>query len=121
MVETHKYWCCSARFSSSVDAFATVRCPRTDGEEAYIDDVISIIESDGVDFFLPVCSPASAVADARITEALLRGSGSKAVGLHFLPELTKILDDKHRFQELCKNELGESMRTQFWKFKKYIS
>ena len=104
MVETQKYWCCFSRFSSSVDSFSTVRCPRADGEDAYVEDVLDLIDAHDVDYFLPVCSPASAVADAKVVEAL---EGRRAKGLHFGTELTRTMDDKHKFQEFCANKLGE--------------
>lgn len=105
LVETEKFRFCGSRFSNCVDAFETVRCPRREGGEAYVEDLVRLFRQYAVDVFVPVSSPAAAVWDS---EAKTRAAAEKLTTkcLHFDPETTRLLDDKDAFAEFCRETLG---------------
>ncbi len=67
LVESAKYRCTGHRFSNAVDAFHTVPTPDSSG---YTAALVDIVRRERVDVYVPVCSPASSVADARAKAAL---------------------------------------------------
>merc|ERR1711968_203400 len=79
MVETDKYWLVGSRWSRAVTAFETVPCPRTDAR-GYVDGLRRVARKYDAKFFVPVASPAAAVADAS-AKPLLEGAGCRV--LHF--------------------------------------
>ncbi len=61
LVESAKYRWTGHRFSNAVDRFYTV--PKAQ-DPAYADALLDIVRREGVDVYVPVCSPASSVYDA---------------------------------------------------------
>lgn len=90
LVESGKYRLTGHRFSRSVDAFHTV--PDA-SDEAYADALLAIVEAEGVDAYVPVCSPASSLHDAR-AKALL---SKHCEVVHLDADVLEHLDDKFRF------------------------
>ena len=90
LVESATYRLTGHRFSRSVDAFHTVPDPRS---EEYADALLRIVELEDVDVYVPVCSPAASVHDAR-AKALL---SKHCEVLHLDPEVLDQLDDKYQF------------------------
>jgi hypothetical protein len=92
LVESAKYRWTGHRFSRAVDAFHTIPDP---GSDRYAAALLDIAEREGVDIYVPVCSPGSSVPDARAKELLL---GTCEV-LH--PDLDDVvmLDDKFAFNQ----------------------
>ena len=68
LVESPKYRLTGHRFSRSVDAFHTVPDP---GDEGYAAALLEIVEKEDVDVYVPVCSPAASLPDARAKELLV--------------------------------------------------
>ncbi len=101
LVESSKYWLTGHRFSRSVDAFHTVPDPHS---EDYADVLLTIVEQEGVDVYVPVCSPASSVYDAR-AKALL---SKQCEVIHLDPEVLELLDDKYEFARAAQS-LGLSV------------
>ncbi|MEO5709973.1 MAG: hypothetical protein ABIQ59_09125 [Nocardioidaceae bacterium] len=94
MVESAKYRLTGHRFSRAVDRFHTVPPP---GSTGYVDALISIVQKEGVDVFVPVCSPAASHHDAAAKAAL----SAYCEVLHLEPDMVRTLDDKHAFSELA--------------------
>jgi hypothetical protein len=102
MIETPKYWHVGARFSRSVAAFHVVPDPRLD-PEGYVAGLVRVARLENAEYFVPVSSPAAAISDAAAKEPLA------AVGcsaLHFDKPTCELLDNKHRFCEWARDELG---------------
>ena len=94
MVESAKYRWTGHRFSRAVAAFHTVPDSRSPGYAAALADVV---RAEGVDVYVPVCSPAASYHDAAAKPAL---EGLCEV-VHLDPEVVAALDDKHTFAELA--------------------
>ncbi len=62
LCETAKYRLTGHRFSRAVDAFHIVPGPE---EPGYAEALLDIVRREGVDVYVPVCSPAASVADAQ--------------------------------------------------------
>ncbi len=90
LVESHRYRLTGHRFSRAVDRFYTV--PRPDAA-GYVDALAEIVRAEGVDVYVPVCSPVSSQFDAQAKEAL----STSCEVLHFDPGTVRRLDDKHAF------------------------
>ena len=90
LVESAKYRLTGHRFSRSVDAFRTVPEP---GSAGYADALVEIARQEGVDVYVPVCSPASSLHDARAKAVL----SEYCEVLHLEPETVETLDDKFAF------------------------
>ena len=90
LVESAKYRLSGHRFSRGVDVFRTV--PDSSSED-YAEALLEIVEQEHVDVYVPVCSPASSVPDAR-AKSLLSG---RCEVLH--PDAADVerLDDKYQF------------------------
>ncbi|QIK68741.1 ATP-grasp enzyme [Nocardioides sp. HDW12B] len=69
MVETARYRWTGHRFSRAVDAFHVV--PDTSSPD-YADALLRVVKEEGVDVYVPVCSPAASLPDAE-AGALLSG------------------------------------------------
>lgn len=93
MVETEKYCYVGSRWSRAVTYFETVTCPRKSQDE-YMEGLVRIAKKYNADFFVPVSSPVASVPDSAV-KPRLKELGCKV--LHFDLEMTKILDDKHKF------------------------
>jgi predicted ATP-grasp superfamily ATP-dependent carboligase len=92
LVESSKYALTGHRFSRAVDAFHSVPDPQS---EDYADALLTVVEQEGVDVYVPVCSPASSVHDAR-AKALL---SKRCEVLHLDPETLEMVDDKYEFSQ----------------------
>ncbi len=90
LVESAKYRLTGHRFSRAVDRFHVVPDP---GAEGYAEALLAIVVAEGVDVFVPVCSPAAAWYDARARATL----DAHCEVLHFDPETLAKLDDKAAF------------------------
>lgn len=94
LIESHKYWITGHRFSWSVDRFYTIPKPQAKG---YLDALLAIVEQEGVDVYIPVCSPIASYYDAQAKQALSR----YCEVIHFDPELVQKLDDKSEFSAIA--------------------
>ena len=94
LVESHKYRLTGHRFSRAVDRFYTV--PKPDAED-YADALLQVVLREGVDVYVPVCSPAASRYDARAKRVL---EGHCEV-LHVDPDTVEMLDDKHAFSVMA--------------------
>ena len=94
MVESGKYRWTGHRFSRAVAAFHTVPDSRSPD---YAAALAAVVRAEGVDVYVPVCSPAASHHDAlakRELEVLCEV-------VHLDPDLVATLDDKHTFAELA--------------------
>jgi predicted ATP-grasp superfamily ATP-dependent carboligase len=94
LVEAEKYRWTGHRASRSVDVFRTIRGPDDPG---YADALLRVVEQERVDVYVPVCAPATAVADAR-AKALLE---TRCRVLHLEPDQVTMLDDKATFTRVA--------------------
>ncbi len=61
LVESARYRLTGHRFSRAVDAFHVIPAPDDPG---YVDALVDVVRREGVDVYVPVCSPASSWYDA---------------------------------------------------------
>ena len=101
MIEAHKYWLTGHRFSWAVDKFYTVPNPQA---KDYIDALLEIVKKEGVDVYVPVCSPVASYYDALAKKAL----SPHCFVMHFDPEMVQQLDDKSQFSAVAQS-LGLSV------------
>ncbi len=94
LVEKADYRYCGARFSRSVDRFHVVPDPRDPG---YTDALVDIVRREGVDLYVPVCSPVASRYDAAAMDALRPYCEVLSLDV----EAVEDLDDKHRFTQLA--------------------
>ncbi|MHC1561062.1 ATP-grasp domain-containing protein [Actinomycetospora sp. C-140] len=92
MVESAKYRFTGHRFSRAVDAFHVVPAP---GAPGYVTALRDVVVAEGVDVWVPVCSPAASWHDAQAKPVL----AEFCEVLHPDPQVLRILDDKDRFAE----------------------
>jgi hypothetical protein len=92
LLESAHYRLTGHRFSRAVSAFHVI--PPA-GAPGYVDALIDVARREHVDVYVPVCSPASAAADADAKAAL----EEFCEVLHFDPRTLTRLDDKSRFCE----------------------
>ena len=90
LVESAKYRCTGHRFSRAVDAFHTVPVPESPD---YAEALLDIVRRERVDVYVPVCSPASSVPDAR-AKALL---APYCDVVHGDADVVALVDDKAAF------------------------
>lgn len=90
LVESARYRLTGHRFSRAVDRFRTVPEPTDPG---YAEALLQIVRDEGVDLYVPVCSPVSSVADARAKPLLER----HCEVLHVGPDVIGLVDDKDAF------------------------
>jgi predicted ATP-grasp superfamily ATP-dependent carboligase len=90
LVEAEKYRWTGHRASRSVDVFRTIPGPTDPG---YAAALLRVVEEESVDVYVPVCAPATAIADAR-AKALLE---TRCRVLHLEPGEVELLDDKAAF------------------------
>ncbi|WP_445256399.1 hypothetical protein [Nocardioides aurantiacus] len=90
LVESARYRLTGHRTSRAVDAFHTV--PDA-GSPDYADALEAIARAEGVDVYVPVCSPASSIADARAKKQLEQ----VCEVVHLDADRLEQVDDKHRF------------------------
>ncbi|MGW6485767.1 hypothetical protein [Streptomyces sp. NPDC055056] len=92
LAESAKYRLTGHRFSRAVDRFHTLPPPH---HPAYTDALVDIVRREGVDVYVPVCSPASSRYDALALPAL----SPYCEVLHGDEDTIDMLDDKSRFAE----------------------
>jgi predicted ATP-grasp superfamily ATP-dependent carboligase len=90
LIESHKYWLTGHRFSRAVDRFYTV--PNPDAPD-YIDVLLKIVQSEGVDVYIPVCSPVASYYDALAKQSL----SPHCEVMHVDLDRVQQLDDKYAF------------------------
>lgn len=90
LVETARYRWSGHRFSNCVDAFRIVPPP---DHPDYPDALARIIEEEGVDVYVPVCSPLSSRYEAAAASAL----GDRCEVIHVDADVICTLDDKDAF------------------------
>ncbi|MEP6563411.1 MAG: ATP-grasp enzyme, partial [Nakamurella sp.] len=94
MVESAKYRYTGHRFSRAVDRFYTVPKPQS---PQYEQALVDIVRAEGVDVYVPVCSPAASFYDALAKPAL----SQYCEVLHCDPDMISTLDDKYEFTTLA--------------------
>lgn len=94
LVEKAAYRFTGHRFSRAVDAFHVVPDPRDPG---YARALLEIVRREGVDLYVPVCSPVASEYDAAAADVL----SPHCEVLSPDAELVRTLDDKRRFTELA--------------------
>lgn len=92
LVESGRYRYSGHRFSRAVAAFHVIAPASSPGYGAAL---LDIARREGVDVYVPVCSPASAAADAEIKAEL----EEYCEVLHFDPHVLARLDDKQQFTD----------------------
>ena len=105
MVESSKYRWTGHRWSRAVDRYHTVPEPQAAG---YAERLLEIVEEEGVDVYVPVCSPAASYHDARAKELL----GASCEVVHLDAAMVATLDDKYAFSALAAS-LGLSVPKSF--------
>lgn len=96
LVEAGKYALTGHRFSRAVDVFRTVP-DATD--PAYADALVDVVTSEGVDVYVPVCSPASSLPDARAKKRL----SEHCEVVHLDADVLEEVDDKLRFARMAQS------------------
>ena len=94
LVEMEKYRWSGHRFSRAVDVFRTVPAP---DDPAYAEALEAVVREEGVDVYVPVCSPVASWHDAVAGERL---AGLCRV-VHGAPETIAALDDKATFTAMA--------------------
>ncbi|MDO9408318.1 hypothetical protein [Patulibacter sp.] len=90
LVETERYRLTGHRFSRAVDAFHVVPQPE---DPDYADALLRIVRAEGVDVYVPVCSPKASLYDARARAVL----DPHCEVVHVDAATMPTLDDKDRF------------------------
>ncbi len=98
LVEAAHYRLTGHRFSRAVSRFHTVPKPDAPG---YVEAIVDVVRREGVDVYVPVCSPVASAYDADVQRAL---AGVCEV-VHGDPESIRRVDDKHAFTQAAA-ELG---------------
>ncbi|GAA2541994.1 ATP-grasp enzyme [Pseudonocardia hydrocarbonoxydans] len=98
LVESRRYRMTGHRFSRHVDRFHTVPDARSPGYAAALREIVL---AEGVDVYVPVCSPVSSYEDARAAVVL----APHCEVLHPDAATVAVLDDKHAFVEAA-DKLG---------------
>ncbi|MDQ2756163.1 MAG: ATP-grasp enzyme [Actinomycetota bacterium] len=94
LVESGKYRLTGHRFSRSVSSFHVVPSPQDAG---YAQALLDVVLTEGVDVYVPVCSPVASYYDAVASELL----GQHCEVLHADAATIAALDDKEQFAELA--------------------
>ncbi|NMO88411.1 ATP-grasp enzyme [Actinomycetospora sp. TBRC 11914] len=95
LVESGRYRLTGHRFSRAVDAFHVVPPPEDPG---YADALVDVVRREGVDVYVPVCSPASSRYDALAKPVLEQWCEV----LHGDAEAIDTVDDKAAFAEAAR-------------------
>ncbi len=90
LVETAKYRFTGHRFSNAVDRFYTVPAPQSPDYSAAL---LDIVRREGVDVYIPVCSPAASYYDALAKPVL----EAYCDVVQCDPDVLKLVDDKDSF------------------------
>jgi hypothetical protein len=94
LIEARKYRFTGHRFSRAVDRFYTVPKPQAPG---YADALLAIVRREGVDVYVPVCSPVASYYDALAKPRL----EPYCEVLHGDAETVAMLDDKYEFAAMA--------------------
>ena len=94
LIESSKYRLTGHRFSRAVDRFYNIPNPQAKG---YTDALLEIVQREGVDVYVPVCSPAASYYDAKSKPVLSK----YCEVMHCDPEMVQKLDDKYEFSDLA--------------------
>jgi predicted ATP-grasp superfamily ATP-dependent carboligase len=94
LIESESYWLTAHRFSRAVDRFYTVPRPESPG---YADALLRIVKREGVDVYVPVCSPVASLYDSLAVPQLSR----YCEVIHVGPESIRDLDDKYAFAQVA--------------------
>ena len=94
LIESRKYRFTGHRFSRAVDRFYTVPKAQAPG---YADALLAIVLREGVDVYVPVCSPVASYYDA-LAKPLLE---PYCEVLHGDADTVALLDDKYEFSALA--------------------
>ena len=94
LIESAKYRFTGHRFSRAVDRFYTVPKPQSPG---YADALLDIVGYEGVDVYVPVCSPVASYYDA-VAKARLEPFCEV---LHGDADIVARLDDKYAFSAMA--------------------
>lgn len=94
LVESGKYRLTGHRFSRAVERFYTVPKPESPD---YAEALAAIVRAEGVDVYVPVCSPAASYYDA-LAKPLL---SQYCEVLHEDAEMVCTLDDKYEFSAMA--------------------
>jgi predicted ATP-grasp superfamily ATP-dependent carboligase len=94
LIESRKYRFTGHRFSRAVDRFYPVPKPESPG---YADALLAIVGHEGVDVYVPVCSPVASYYDA-LAKARLEPFCEV---LHGDADMVALLDDKYQFTALA--------------------
>ncbi|MEJ2884976.1 ATP-grasp enzyme [Actinomycetospora aeridis] len=92
LAESAKYRLTGHRFSRAVDTFRVIPEP---GAAGYVEALRDVVVAEGVDVWVPVCSPAASRYDALAKPVI----AEFCEVLHPDPQVLRILDDKDRFAE----------------------
>jgi predicted ATP-grasp superfamily ATP-dependent carboligase len=90
LIESHKYWLTGHRYSGAVDRFYTVPDPRS---PEYSQALLEIVKQEGVDIYVPVCSPVASYYDAEVQIVL----APYCAVMHVDVQTLQRLDDKYEF------------------------
>jgi predicted ATP-grasp superfamily ATP-dependent carboligase len=90
LAETYKYWLTGHRYSWAVDRFYTLPNPQT---AEYTEAILAIVKTEGVDVYVPVCSPVASYYDAKVQDVL----SPHCTVMHVDVEMLERLDDKYTF------------------------
>ncbi len=90
LIETHKYWLTGHRYSWAVDRFYTVPNPES---PEYPSALLSIVQAENIDMYVPVCSPIASYYDAEVQKIL----APHCTVMHVDVETMQCLDDKYQF------------------------
>ena len=96
LVESARYRLTAHRFSRAVDAFHVVPEATSPHDAAALRDVAV---REGVDVYVPVCSPVASLADAE-AKATLEAAGVEVV--HLDPDDLRTVDDKAAFSDAAR-------------------
>jgi predicted ATP-grasp superfamily ATP-dependent carboligase len=96
LIETHKYWFTGHRYSRAVDRFYTVPNPQT---AEYPLALLSIVQQEQVDVYVPVCSPIASYYDAEVQEIL----APHCPVMHVNIEMLQRLDNKYTFATMAES------------------
>ena len=94
LVESTKYRWTGHRFSNAVATFRTVPPPDAPG---YLEALRDVVVAEGVDLYVPVCSPVASQYDARSKRFL----ADYCDVLTCEPDMVTALDDKYQFYSLA--------------------
>jgi hypothetical protein len=94
LIESRKYRFTGHRFSRAVDRFYPIPKPQSPG---YADALLAIVGAEGVDVYVPVCSPVASYYDA-LAKARLEPFCEV---VHGDAEMVGMLDDKYAFSAMA--------------------